>query len=141
MKCCDLHAGLLRSPFTIKRKTRNSDGAGGYESTGFDVVLNGYGMLKNISGAERFYSQRLDATVTAKLHMRYVSGLLESDIIEVDSKDYNVRFIDNVEYQNAWLEITLEGGVPVVPVRQGAVLLESGDYLVLEDGESRLLLE
>ena len=141
MKCCDLHAGLLRTPIVIKRQSRTADGAGGYESRGTDVVLNGFAKVENVSGTERMYSQRLDATVRAKVYIRYVSGILESDIIEFDGKDHNIRFIDNLQYQDAWIEIACDGGVPVVPVRQDAFILESGDYFLLEDGESRLILE
>jgi hypothetical protein len=40
-----------------------------------------------------------------------VAGLLESDRVVIRTKAHNIRFINNVEFADRWLEIMVDGGV------------------------------
>ncbi len=119
MKCCDMNAGMLREPVTFQRATKVSDGAGGYSeawaaisgaSTQAHVKALSGGAL---SGGERYASGRIESITKWRLSVRYFSGLLESDRVVVRSRNYNIRFINNLEFQDRWLVIDLDGGVAV----------------------------
>lgn len=112
MKCCDVHSGLLRTPVTFERLTRSSDGQGGYSESWATVSGAPTACYyKGASGSERMMAQRLDAQVSAKITVRYYDGLLESDRAVIDGKVYQIRYIDNLEMQNRWLVIAIDGGV------------------------------
>jgi SPP1 family predicted phage head-tail adaptor len=112
MKCCDINSGMLKEPVTFQRQTRTSDSAGGQTQTWATVSgapTRAY--VKAASGNERFSHDRIEATIRLKLVTRYNSGLLESDRVLIRSKAHNIRFINNVEFRNQWLEILVDGGV------------------------------
>lgn len=112
MKCCDMTAGKLRTPVEFQRATKVSNGTGGYTETWAAIsgaATKAY--AKALSGNERFASDRVEATTRWRIVVRYFSGLLESDRVEIDGREYNIRFINNVELRNKWLEIDLDGGV------------------------------
>ena len=112
MKCCDINSGMLREPVTFQRQTRTTDGAGGQTQTWATISgspLRAY--VTAASGSERYLHDRMEATVRLKLVTRYNSGLLESDRVLVRGKAHNIRFINNVEFRNQWLEILVDGGV------------------------------
>lgn len=114
MKCCDIHAGMLREPVEFQRAAKVSDGAGGYTKTW--AAISGAptkAMVKAISGSERFASDRVEATTRWRATVRYWDGLKESDKVVIRSRSYNIRFINNVELADKWLTIDLDGGVAV----------------------------
>ena len=64
-----------------------------------------------LSGSERYQFDRVDATASLKVTVRYVSGLLESDRIVIRSRNHNIRYIKNVEFADKWLELIVDAGV------------------------------
>jgi SPP1 family predicted phage head-tail adaptor len=70
-------------------------------------------MVKAMSGGERWASQRTEATASHKIVVRWFDGLTEVDRVVIRGRAYNIRFIDNVEFQDKWLHITAEVGVAV----------------------------
>ena len=112
MKCCDLNSGKLKEPVAFQRKTLTSDGAGGMTQTWATVSgapTRAY--VLPISGSERYTSDRVEATVRLRLVVRYTSGILESDRVQIRNRVHNIRFIDNIEFANKWLQIDVDGGV------------------------------
>jgi SPP1 family predicted phage head-tail adaptor len=105
---------MMREPVEFQRLTRTSDGAGGYsESWAAIADTPTRGMIKSMSGRERWASNRIEATSTHKMAVRYFSGLSADDRVVVRDRAYNIRFINNVDYDDTWLEIDLELGVAV----------------------------
>ena len=114
MKCCDITAGKLREPIEFQRKTRTPDGAGGFTETWAAVAgAPTRAMVKGMSGGERWASHRLEATATHKIVVRYFDGLTEVDRAIIRNREYNIRWINNVEFADKFLEITAEVGVGV----------------------------
>ena len=112
MKCCDVNSGKLKEPVTFQRKTLTSDGAGGMTQSWATVSgapTRAY--VLPISGSERYASDRVEATVRLRLVVRYTNTILESDRVQLRSKVHNIRFIDNIEFANKWLQIDVDGGV------------------------------
>lgn len=112
MKCCDLNSGKLKEPVTFQRKTLTSDGAGGMTQT-WATVNNSptRAYVLPVSGSERYASDRVEATVRLRLVVRYTNTLLESDRVQIRNRIHNIRFIDNIEFANKWLQIDVDGGV------------------------------
>lgn len=112
MKCCDYNAGMLRTPVVFQRKTRTSDGAGGFTEAWATLVGSPTrAQVKAKSGGERWLSERTEASAQFAVTVRYFSGLLESDRIVFAGKAHNVRFINNVEQRSRWLVIDVSSGV------------------------------
>lgn len=114
MKCCEMTAGMLRTDCLFERQNRVSDGAGGYTESW--AAISGAPTrchFKAMSGGERWASMRIEATSTARITVRYFSGLLESDRVTIGGRVYNIRFVNNVEMRNRWLVIDLGLGVAV----------------------------
>jgi len=111
-KCCDITAGMLRTPVTFQRKTRTSDGAGGFTEAWAAITgAPTRAQVKAKSGSERWLSERTEASAQFTVTVRYFAGLLESDRIVSAGKAHNVRFINNVEQRNRWLVIDVTAGV------------------------------
>jgi dynactin complex subunit len=45
--------------------------------------------------------------------VRYTTALRESDRVQIRNKLHNIRFIDNIEFANKWLQVDIDGGVAV----------------------------
>ena len=112
MTCCKYSAGMLRTICQFQRKTRTSDGAGGFTEAWANIAGAATRcQFKALSGGERWQAQRAEATTRNRIVCRYFSGLVESDRVSIGGRIYNVRFINNVELRNRWLELDLDGGV------------------------------
>lgn len=110
-KCCEYTSGMLREPITIERQTTTSLG-GGATQIGWATRLSTRAYVKAVSGGERLYAERLDATTRNRIVIRYNSNVVESDRVVIRNRYYNITFINNVEFRDKWLEIDLDGGRP-----------------------------
>ncbi len=112
MKCCDMHAGKLRTPVVFERGVKTGDGAGGHVIAWSAMTGSAqWAFAKALSGFERHASERVEAVSKWRIVVRYFSGLKESDRLKMDDKIFNIRFIDNIELRDIWLQIDLGGGV------------------------------
>lgn len=110
MKCCNVKAGMLREPVEFQRQVKTDIGGGATTITYVKRVdLRGH--FKPMSGSERMYVERIDATTRNRLIIRHRTDLLESDRVIVRGRAYQIRFINNMEFRNKFLEIDLDGGV------------------------------
>lgn len=112
VKCCDMNAGMLSEPVTFQRRTLTSDGAGGQTETWATVTgAPSRAHVRPVSGSERYASNRTEAIVRLRLVTRYSTALREGDRVQIRGKVHNIRFLDNVEFANKWLQIDVDGGV------------------------------
>lgn len=112
VKCCDVNTGMLREPVTFQRMTRESDGAGGQNyawATIAGTPTRAY--VRTASGNERYAHDRVEATVRLKLVTRYSSVITESDRVLIRGRAHNIKLLNNLEFRNQWLEISVDGGV------------------------------
>jgi SPP1 family predicted phage head-tail adaptor len=110
VKCCNIKAGMLREPVEFQSQVITSVG-GGASTITYTNRANVRGAFKPMSGSERLYAERLDATTRNRLVIRYRSDLTESDRVIIRGRAYQIRSIINTEFRNRWLEIDLDGGV------------------------------
>ena len=113
-KCCKYSAGMLREPVEFQRIVRNDDGGGGFTED-WSAISGAptHAFVKPISGRERWASQRVEATASHMIVVRYYSDLTEVDRAVIRGRAYNIRFLRNVDFDDKWLEISAEVGVAV----------------------------
>ena len=112
MKCCDFNSGMLREAVTFQRMTRTSDGAGGQTQTW--AAIRGTpsrAFIRAASGNERYAHDRVEAVVRLKLVTRYNSNITEADRVLIRGRAHNIKFLNNIEFRDHWLEISVDGGV------------------------------
>ncbi len=112
MKCCDMSAGLLREPVTFQRMTRTTDGAGGQTQTW--AAIRGTptrAFVRAASGSERYAHDRVEAVIKLKLTTRYSANITEADRVLIRGRAHNIKFLNNLEFRDQWLEISVDGGV------------------------------
>jgi SPP1 family predicted phage head-tail adaptor len=112
IKCGKYSAGDLKETVTFQRVTRVSDGAGGWTETW--ATLAGAptrAMVRALSGGEAFRFDRVDATVRLMVVTRYSSAIKEADRVLVRGRAHNIRFINNLDFDDKWLEMAVDGGV------------------------------
>jgi len=110
MKCCDMTSGQLRTPVTFERQQETDIGGGATEIAWAELFTTRC-RFKATSGSERMQAERLDATTRNRIVIRYRSDLTESDRAIIRGRAYQIRFINNIELRDKWLEIDLDGGV------------------------------
>ena len=112
VKCSKYSAGDLSQVVTFQRKSRVSDGKGGWVETW--ATLTGAptrAKLRAKSGNERWASDRVEASAAYQVVTRYFAGLTDADRVVFDGEAHNIRFRNNVDFANKWLEIDVSGGV------------------------------
>lgn len=110
MKCCDYTPGMLREPVTFQKQVLTSIGGGATQLSYVDD-FTARGFMKPLSGREVLYAERLDAQTRNRLTIRYTAKLTESHRAIIRGRAYNIRYLNNVEFRDRWLEIDLDGGV------------------------------
>lgn len=112
LRCCDMHSGKLSEPVTFQRRSLTSDGAGGQTETWATIsTAPTRAFVTNVGGSERYAHDRTEAITRLRLVTRYSTALREGDRVQIRSKVHNIRFIDNIEFANKWLQIDVDGGV------------------------------
>lgn len=106
-----INASEFRTTVRFERKERTSDGAGGFTEEW--ATIEGAptkAKVVALSGNERLEAARLSATTKQRLTCRYFP-LLEADRVVIESRTYNITFLDDVDRRKKWLVIDLSGGV------------------------------
>lgn len=103
---------MLSHSVTFQRRTLASDGAGG--QTEVWATISGAptrAHIKPLSGRERFVSDRIEATLRVRVLVRYSTAINETDRVIIRGQAHQIRFINNLEFADRWLQIDCEGGV------------------------------
>lgn len=113
MKCCDYTVGMMKHQVSFQRVQMVSDDAGGVveQSRAYRPLARAH--ITQASGSERFFTDRVEAISSYKVVVRYFADLRESDTIVFQGRAHNITRINNVEFANKWVEINVNGGVPV----------------------------
>lgn len=112
MKCCEMSSGMLSHSVTFQRRSLTSDGAGGQTETW--AAISGAptrAHIKPLSGRERFVSDRIESTLRLRVLVRYSTAINEVDRVLIRGQAHQIRFINNLEFADRWLQIDCEGGV------------------------------
>ncbi len=106
-----MQAGALRHRVAIQRKTRVSDGQGGYTET-WATVTNGAvcASIEPASSKEVFHAHQLNHLVTHKIVCRFLSGVTSADRVVFGTRAFNIRSVLNPLERNRMLVLLCEEG-------------------------------
>ena len=105
-------SGWMDTTVAFQRKERTSNGTGGFSLAW--VAISGAPTachMRALRGSERFASDRVEAVSGHLVIVEYFAGLTEADVLVVDGRRYNIRFIDNWEKKDKWFLIECDLGV------------------------------
>jgi len=106
-----IRAADFRTPVTFERKIRVSDGAGGFTESWSTIAGSPTrAKVEALSGGERLEAGRINANTTQRLTCRFFDGLTEADRVVIRSRNFNIRFIDDVLLRGHWYRLDLSGG-------------------------------
>ena len=110
MKCCELSAGMLRTPVAIQAIVKTPDGAGGFAHTWvtLDTVR---AHVKPLSGSEAVRGMQIEDKVSHRIFMRYRADVKAKDRLLIEGEPYNIRAVLDLEMRKRWMEILAEKGV------------------------------
>jgi SPP1 family predicted phage head-tail adaptor len=101
---------MLREGVTFQRKSRTRNATGGFTEA-WATLKATHASVKALSGSERYASDRVEATARYRIVVRYFSDLTEEDRVLIRGRVYQIRFINNVEFADRWLQIDLDAGM------------------------------
>ena len=113
MKCCDITAGMLTTAVAFQRQGAATNVAGDILPGAWETITGApvRARVTAASGFERAQVNRTDAQLVLKVTARWFSGLRDSDSVVIRGKRHNIRFIDNVEFADKFMVISVDGGV------------------------------
>ena len=112
MKCCDFKAGDLRTTVQVQRKSRLTDGQGGWFEGWVDVRKLVCKWAKTGGQREQFKYEQRQAMAAHVLYARYSEPLPDASMrIVYKGKAYNIVGVADVEMLGRIMEINLSEGV------------------------------
>lgn len=77
----------------------------GFEVETYENYKTLWAKIANLHGKEYFEAASVQKEKTIKFTFRAVEGIDETMKIEFDGKLYDIAFIDNIKYENKYMEI------------------------------------
>lgn len=102
--------GEMDQRVSIKREQRTPDGMGGSPVT-FSTVATVWAHVRPLRGNELEAFDRVNGEAGYLFVLRYTDDVEESDRLEWEGVDYNIRFIKSQGARHLYLEIEAERGV------------------------------
>ncbi|MDK2918990.1 MAG: hypothetical protein PWQ37_1723 [Candidatus Petromonas sp.] len=103
-----VNIGELKHRITFQRLT-TSINDNGFEVKTWEPFKIVWAKVENLHGREYFTAAQVKAERTVKFTIRYIEGIDETMKILFKDKIYNITFIDNIKYQNRFIEIKALG--------------------------------
>ena len=114
MKCCDIHAGLMRKRISIQHIVKVSDGGGGWDADWVEID-KAWAYIKPLSGTESLVGMQLEDAITHNIVMRYRSDVVPKNRVVYDGREFNIISAINVEERDRWLQLRCEEGTAQLP--------------------------
>ena len=115
--CGKYSAGDLQAKITIQRKTRVSDGMGGF-TTSWDTIGTPYAKWSALSGAEAYRAQRINPSIKVKAVIRFKGDSYgapyysPADRVTYRGREYSIASVIDADDRQEWLELSLAEGEP-----------------------------
>lgn len=91
-----------RITFLIPANTVNENG---FETEGLIEFKTVWASVSNLSGREYFAAAEVQKEKTVKFKIRAIHGIDESMLIAFQGRHYNITSIDNIKYENKYVEV------------------------------------
>ena len=118
MKCCDVHAGLLRKRVSLQELVKLPDGGGGF-STEWVEFARAWAYIKPLSGTESLVGMQLEDSISHDIMMRYRSALRAKHRVVYDGREFNIISVINVEERDKWSQLRCQEGTAQFPSTDG----------------------
>jgi SPP1 family predicted phage head-tail adaptor len=102
--------GTLRHDITIETPADTVDSIGGQTVT-WSTHASVKAQIKPAKGSERYFAQKLEANVSHKVRIRYLSTVTTSMRIQFGSRTLQVRGVMHEEERSRWTDLFCEEGV------------------------------
>ncbi|SHF50233.1 phage head closure protein [Caloramator proteoclasticus] len=99
-----MNIGDMRHRITILKPVKATDD-NGFETETYENFKTVWASISNLYGREYFEAATLNAEKTVKFTIRYIDGIDNSMRISFRGKQYEITFIDNIKYENRFIEI------------------------------------
>ncbi len=99
-----MEIGDLRQRITLEKQVTDVNESG-FETESWAEVRTLWAGITNLHGREYFAAAAVQAENTVKFTIRYLKGIDSGMRISFRGKKYNIIAIDNIKYQNRYLEI------------------------------------
>lgn len=99
-----MNPGDLRHRITLQRFTTTVN-ENGFEVETWDDFKTVWAAVSNLHGREYFAAAAVRQENTVRFTIRYLEGINTSMRILFRGKQYNITAIDNIKYQNRYMEI------------------------------------
>ena len=96
--------GDLNKRITIQKPITTTNERG-FEIETWEDFKTVWAAVSNLHGREYFAAAAVQAENTVKFTIRYLEGLNTTMRILFQGKQYNITSIDNIKYQNRYIEI------------------------------------
>ncbi|WP_139904004.1 phage head closure protein [Clostridium thermarum] len=77
----------------------------GFEVEAYETYKTLWAKVANLHGKEYFEAAAIQKEKTVKFIVRAIKSIDENMKIEFNGKLYNITFIDNIKYENKYMEI------------------------------------
>ncbi|GIW49014.1 MAG: head-tail adaptor [Caloramator sp.] len=104
-----MNIGDMRHRIIILKPVKITDD-NGFETETYENFKTVWASISNLYGREYFEAATLNAEKTVKFTIRYIDGIDNSMRISFKGKQYEITFIDNIKYENRFIEIRGFGG-------------------------------
>lgn len=99
-----MEIGDLRHRITIQKRTTTIN-ENGFEVETWEDYKTVWAAISNLHGREYFAAAAVQAENTVKFTVRYLPNLDPTMRIRFRDKTYDITAIDNIKYQNRFMEI------------------------------------
>lgn len=99
-----MNIGDMRHRIIILKPVKITDD-NGFETETYENFKTVWASISNLYGREYFEAATLNAEKTVKFTIRYIDGIDNSMRISFKGKQYEITFIDNIKYENRFIEI------------------------------------
>lgn len=99
-----MNIGDMKHRITIQKPVVIIDESG-FERETWEDFKTVWASISNLHGREYFEAATVNAEKTIKFTIRFIDGIDNSMRISFKGKQYEITFIDNIKYENRFLEI------------------------------------
>lgn len=99
-----MNPGELDKRITFQRKVTTTN-ENGFEVEILEDFKTVWAKVSNLHGREYFQAAAVKAENTVRFTIRYLEGIDTSMKILLQGRQYNITSIDNIKYQNRFIEI------------------------------------
>lgn len=99
---------ILNQTATIEARTATDDRAGGQDYTWAERYASVKGSLQPTSTAETGMWDRESVAKRFNFYMKWLTGIVETDRLVIDSVYYDITGVENLGGLNKWLRLAVE---------------------------------